>query len=491
MIFNSDKNKLITSILLLFFLLPLLYINVKTTHDWGDDFAQYIVQAKSMVSKTNFVSQVAGLTNYSPSYRPAGFPLLLVPFYYFFGNSTYVFLLFISSLLILLSMVFFRFLCHYFNVVVSFLLTLVFVYNPAVLALKSEIMAEIPLTLFLVAGIWVYTGKNKNYLLFTLIIATLLIFIKSIGVVFIMAVAVDLVVQYIINRHREEQSFYFKNIGRIVLYCSLPFVIYFTANYFIFNIPFGSEGWYSKLVSLSDLAGTVQRNFILYKDLYFISFEQEVPNYINVFVKSCILVFLLIGMVVKLKRKVEMYDYLVFLYLAVIITYQYSHGGYRFLFPVIPFLLFYTFTGVQVFITRLQIKSIVPVCSFLLLILGSYTVNTKAIIKETPLMQWGPEDSDFSECVNFIKRTTTSEDCFLFVKPWAFNLYTERKVVPLSGNDNVVSFKKCIEINKVNYIVACTNPNYELYDLNLLHLVSVQKSFKEVWKNEIYTIYKR
>jgi hypothetical protein len=146
------------------------------------------------------------------------------------------------------------------------------------LALKSEIMAEIPLTLFLVSGVLVYTGKNKNYLLFTLIIATLLIFIKSIGVVFIMAVAVDLIVQYVFNRHREEQSFYFRNIGHIVLYCSLPFVVYFIANYFIFNIPFGSEGWYSKLVSLSDLAGTVQRNFILYKDLYFISFEQEVPN---------------------------------------------------------------------------------------------------------------------------------------------------------------------------------------------------------------------
>ena len=37
-------------------LLPLFYINVKSTHDWGDDFAQYINEAKNIGEHKNITN---------------------------------------------------------------------------------------------------------------------------------------------------------------------------------------------------------------------------------------------------------------------------------------------------------------------------------------------------------------------------------------------------------------------------------------------------
>lgn len=61
-------------------LVPLLFFNIKNTHDWGDDFAQYLLEAKNIkegrpISYTNFVEN----PNYvlGPNFYPPGFPIII------------------------------------------------------------------------------------------------------------------------------------------------------------------------------------------------------------------------------------------------------------------------------------------------------------------------------------------------------------------------------------------------------------------------------
>ena len=68
--------------------LPVLFINIKDTHDWGDDPAQYIHQAKNIVdgkpqSETGYIFNEDNFLD--PKAYPVGFPLLLAPVYCFFG----------------------------------------------------------------------------------------------------------------------------------------------------------------------------------------------------------------------------------------------------------------------------------------------------------------------------------------------------------------------------------------------------------------------
>ena len=77
------KQKIFMALAILL-LLPLFFLNVKTSHDWGDDFAQYLIQAKNIVhhhSQTDNSLIYNGQVNcYSLPAYPVGFPLLLKPF---------------------------------------------------------------------------------------------------------------------------------------------------------------------------------------------------------------------------------------------------------------------------------------------------------------------------------------------------------------------------------------------------------------------------
>ena len=85
-------NKL-SGIACILFLLPLLYINAKDCHDWGDDFAQYFLQARNIVE--NRPQTDNGLVfdkvdgDFALHAYPAEFPLIICPFYYFFQLSSF------------------------------------------------------------------------------------------------------------------------------------------------------------------------------------------------------------------------------------------------------------------------------------------------------------------------------------------------------------------------------------------------------------------
>src|SRR5690349_10934268 len=99
-------NKTISwKILLLVCLLPLLFINVKNSHDWGDDFAQYIIQAKNIIENKpqteNGLVFFSGKPLYAIEAYPAGFPCMIAPVYFMYDLQISPYLIFISLILIL------------------------------------------------------------------------------------------------------------------------------------------------------------------------------------------------------------------------------------------------------------------------------------------------------------------------------------------------------------------------------------------------------
>ncbi len=93
---------------------PALFINVSASHDWGDDFAQYILQAKCIVEgnpQTTYAIYDSEFYNVlGPPTRPVGLPLLLAPFFYFFGNNIFVFSCLMSVCYYFIALLTFRYL---------------------------------------------------------------------------------------------------------------------------------------------------------------------------------------------------------------------------------------------------------------------------------------------------------------------------------------------------------------------------------------------
>ena len=106
---NKFRYRIITAILLL----PLFFINVKDSHDWGDDFAQYLLQARNIVDGRPQTDNGLLVNIKDPVYAieayPVGFPLLISPIYNFSKLSIFPYCILISLILFICGILCFEF----------------------------------------------------------------------------------------------------------------------------------------------------------------------------------------------------------------------------------------------------------------------------------------------------------------------------------------------------------------------------------------------
>jgi 4-amino-4-deoxy-L-arabinose transferase-like glycosyltransferase len=175
----------------------LFFINVKDSHDWGDDFAQYIHQAEN-ITKGISQTETGYIYNkdyplYSPPAYFTGFPLLLAPVYAVTGNNIMAFSFLISAFLFLCALVFFRFFNSYYKPFTSYVLVLIIICNPWILNFKAEIGSDIPFTFFLFLSALFYIHSKKSIGLYIIlgILAGFIFSIRNIGISFALSVVIN------------------------------------------------------------------------------------------------------------------------------------------------------------------------------------------------------------------------------------------------------------------------------------------------------------
>jgi hypothetical protein len=314
--------------------LPVLFINIKSSHDWGDDFAQYIHQA---INISNGVSQTQTGYIYNPQFTmlgppayPAGFPLLLLPVYTIFGNNIAAFDLYTSLFLIALAVLMFHFFQKHYSALISGLVVLIFIYNPWTLNFKMEIMSEIPFTLLLLFCVLLYQ-KVKPYTYRQSIILALsigfLMSLRNVGVVFISAMLLDCFHQLYINRSKIIQKKYnYKKIMQVLIIALCGLFTYFLVNKWIF--PCTSQGVFSYNYSCnSGLSQHSILNNITYNMEVFRSYFEpwnDQWQFVSIFSGTMIFAFVVLGMIKKMTEQFEFQEGLIVLYLIVIFIYPYT-----------------------------------------------------------------------------------------------------------------------------------------------------------------------
>src|SRR6185295_17632430 len=111
------------------------FINIRYDHDWGDDFAMYIIEAKKIATGQSlldlgYLYDRVNAGGGPPAY-PVGFPLMLAPVYRFFGISFRHFHYLMSALAAAFSILTFLYIRKKTGVVAgAFALALVLAFNP-------------------------------------------------------------------------------------------------------------------------------------------------------------------------------------------------------------------------------------------------------------------------------------------------------------------------------------------------------------------------
>ena len=168
-------------------------------HYWGDDFSEYIAQARGIVTG-GIAQQVENnsyiIKNSPPMYAdavyPWGFPFLLSPFYAMFGKD--LFFLKIPVLLCFLIAILFSHLLFkkHFSFFQAELLTLFIAINPTLIFFSNRPLSDIPffcfstITIYALEGLLYKNDKKKQIIagLYTGVFAFFSFMLRSNGLVF-------------------------------------------------------------------------------------------------------------------------------------------------------------------------------------------------------------------------------------------------------------------------------------------------------------------
>lgn len=475
-------------------LIPLLFVSVPNAHDWGDDFAQYMIQAKNITegkaqTENRLVfDAVAG--PFAVQAYPVGFPLMLAPLIAAYGLQIKP-LLFMEtlSLLVLAGLSFFYF-RHYFSLVLSAFMVLLFVYNPFTLDLKSQVLAEIPFTLVLFGILHILKNQktSRRNLVMTGLLLGLLVSIRITGLLLVPAFLLQLFFQKGKTEKESGASLSFKNLLSIIVPALCIFIL---LNSILLPVPLKHFfGFYSAAVAVHGVNPLENLDYYIGQISQLFIFP--IPA-LSVW-KYLVLLLLIIGWISSIQKEKSFSHWFALLYLATLLFYPYTSGGFRFLFPVFPFLIVYFFNGLKKISDRIHLKKetylMLPVALLLMFFPASlFVVNFTG----PPAEISGPQSGPSKELFTYIHEFTPADAVLVFPKARAMALYGERSVTyrleHLTAAENDALFEKL----NVAYLVLPVNPRkYNLNDPALNTYFSVNRDrYALAWRNDAFEVYQR
>jgi hypothetical protein len=417
-------------------------------HFWGDDFAAYIGQAQSIlrgemdrfVARNGFtVSQSSREAGHQmgPAAYPWGFPLLLAPVYALVGLSPLA--LKLPGLVMYLGflVVFFFLIRKRFTLTESLLAVSLFAFNPELLRFLDNILSDIPFLCLstlaiLLADLYTQEKEPRRRLALSALTGVAMFaafFVRTQGLILLGCV---LLFQSIHFRGQREQR---RQIATGSLVILAVFGALWVASVLIF--PGGQSSY---LMLYEDFSVDTLRGNIVSYPLLFQEFFATLPAQALFFYVFAILFF--IGLTVRFKPDLLFVIY-VALYLLVVWTWP-EWQGYRFLFPVLPFFIYFALQGIKATLDKAgknqRVILQIGTYAYLLLIASLFAynsgVNAFANLRADREIN-GPFDPYSIETYEFIKNNTPPDSVIVFFKPRAMRLMTGRDALALTECERI------------------------------------------------------
>lgn len=456
---NGSTNILLVILLVTAFLS--LYSGIQYGHDWGDDFSGYIMQAESLVHGNPSAFVAANRFTIERSSRriapiayPWGFPVLLAPIYELFGlNMTAFKTLNIICYLFFLVLLWFAWPQNYSNFR-RFLFVSLFACNPYFQQSMNEVLSDVPfllfstLTVILICRVVVekrcLLSPIADRLLLGLTMAGAFL-IRTNGFLLVVTLGVSQVISAVENV--SERLAYFKRasirglqVHRSDLWLiALPYVSFGTA--VVLHqvvLPQGQLSYFSELSGFSP--AEILGNLNYYIDLP-AEFFRGVPH--RYLIYGATIPLAITGM---FQRRASDYPMVLYSGLTVLLYIFWPYReGLRFLFPVIPFYIYFVFIGLERywqlhpyrFSGLGKIISLGPVFLVLFYFVKISAANgiTNHNAQRAALV--GPYRPTAQQLFSYITRNTEPNAVIVFRKPRAMRLFTGHPSIMVEELDKI------------------------------------------------------
>lgn len=477
------KNKILIGIIIIS-----LFVGAGTLrrgHEWGDDFAWYILQAKSILNGTTeeFMRQseftnTQSTTHVGPLAYPWGYPLILVPVYALRGISPLGLklpgLFFYAGFLICLYMLTKNSLTR----TECLILVSLFAFNPMLIQFEDQILSDIPFLFFSTLALALMVQDNKRgrlqYALIGLVVF-LTTFIRATGILLLGSL---LIVEFFRLWRNIGNREIVKEIILNSFTACFVFAALWVVNLLLF--PNGGESYLSQYAGLT--LGTVKGFAVSYFNVFALFFGRTQGW---TFLYYVLFIFFLLGAWVRRKDE-TIFIYFTVLWMLVHITYPYWQGA-RYIFPILPIFIYFTFWGIKTITARLPAKYQFAGerlhYGFWILIAGIFlfTASANAAINlQGGRDIGGPFDPLSIEVYDYIKEKTPADSIVVFFKP--------RVMILMTGHDTIMSME-CDRILLGDYL-ALSRKVGDNQQIPPDDIKSCGLPLEQVLKNQRFIIYK-
>ena len=470
--------------LLLLIVIASLIIGAATLrrgHEWGDDFASYIMQAESILSGTteefvehNSFTIFESSTQIGPVAYPWGYPLLITPIYAIKGMSPLALklpgLFFYAGFLICVYLL----MKNRLTQTESLLAASLFAFNPLLIQFLDQILSDIPFLFFSTLALLLMVNGNKHglrdYILIGCVIA-LAFFIRTTGILLLVSyIALESLMAWRDQETIKRSAWNIFIVGGTFGALWLTYALLF---------PGGGESYFAQYqdFQIQTAIGFIYQYFQIF-NLFF------GENVIWKTLYPILLTFFLIGAWKQRKQDVLLIIFFV-LWLFLLITWPFWQGP-RFIFPLLPIFIYFTFQGMKYILARLPEKHTRAgqwvFHGFWLLTIGFFLFTSAAnayVNLQNERTINGPFDPYSREVYDYIQEKTPADSVIIFFKPRAMRLMT--------GRDTIMSVE-CGRMLKGNYLVLSRkvgeNQQIPPEEIDACHL-----PLNEVMKNTRFIVY--
>ncbi len=425
-------------------LLPLAIILLSTLlafsiltkdHEWGDDWASYLMQAVSItqggtdefIERNTFTMRTS--THFiGPDAYPWGYPALLAPFTLVCGPLNIFCLKSINLIFYALFLwVFYALLKQRLPPLESALILAVFAFSPLLLKYEDSLISDIVFLFFSTLGLLLIDGERIGNSLYKRILLGLVLFfaffVRTNGILLVPTLFLTQVFAYLQARPRKRLEW--KRMVTIELVPYYVFGLLAVINLVIFPAGEGSHFEHLSNLSLSSLANNLSAYIAL--PAYFFN-DLTHPEIIY----GVLLPFALGGMILNFKSDIHLVIYLVLSYALFIIWPD--QQGIRFLFPLLPLLVYFAYRGMQATCFALTDKYASAgswlTRAFWLVIITVFAWTSLGMARDNLAQGRGPYGNAFDpisiEMFEFIRSNTPTDSVIAFYKPRAMRLFTDR-----------------------------------------------------------------
>ena len=463
--------------LLFLLLLPLFWIGVGHTHDWGDDFAQYLIQA-SNISNHNAQEQ-NGLVYfddqntlpYALKAYPVGFPLFLAPVFFYFGLDIYPYLILMTIFLLMAAQRTFKFSKKEFSETTALLLALLFAYNAFSLLLKREILSEWPFVVFLLSVfLQLRKDRDKDYIKAGLT-AGFLMSIRLAGIVILPAVIISI---WLSNQPVKQKFF------RLGAFSFFSVAVFLILNALIFHLnPMDMFSFYNTHWSHHDLSFFTNLSGTMKNIAAAICLPMESDAW--TIVTAAIL---LTGLAVKAKDNAPSWWFFIF-FILLISFYPDTNSLHRLFFPVLPLALFYFVHGLFTIVKALRAEA---AKEYVLAAISGLCIAYSIYFEQMQAPADGPYSKSAAEAFQYIREYTPKDAIIVFPRARAMSLYGKRRAAFLS--DNISDEENRANLEKIgSRFILYPDERSGAFNKHLQsYLIKNKKNYHTVWSNGTYVL---